>query len=89
MLHVCICVQRSGGAAPNDVITHRILADEEEGLPFADETFDLAVSSLRCCVCSCAYVCVCACAYSGASEHCLSPILSLILGTLMVSFVEI
>ncbi len=32
---------------PGGVVTHNHEADEESGLPFPDNTFDLAVSSLR------------------------------------------
>ncbi len=31
----------------DDIITNKILADEEDGLPFAENTFNLVVSSLR------------------------------------------
>lgn len=40
-------MQRCGTVAPDDVTTHNIVVDEEEGLPFASENFDLAVSNLR------------------------------------------
>jgi len=32
---------------PGGVVTHNHEVDEEEGLPFEEGTFDLAVSSLR------------------------------------------
>lgn len=32
---------------PDDVASHKLLVDEEDSLPFIDDTFDLVVSSLR------------------------------------------
>lgn len=32
---------------PGNIASHKLLVDEEDGLPFADNTFDLIVSSLR------------------------------------------
>ena len=42
-----LVLQSSSSLAPDGITTHKVLADEEEGLPFADNTFDLVVSSLR------------------------------------------
>ena len=39
--------QHSTAIVPEGVSTHKVVADEEEGLPFADSMFDLVVSSLR------------------------------------------
>ena len=39
--------QRTGSVVPGGMATHGLVVEEEEGLPFKDNTFDLAVSSLR------------------------------------------
>ena len=44
-------VQLASCAAP-DIPTYRVIADEEF-LPFKEDSFDLALSSLRCVMCVC------------------------------------
>ena len=49
-------VQLASCAAP-DIPTYRVIADKEF-LPFKEDSFDLALSSLRCVMCLCV-MCVC------------------------------
>ena len=46
MIIIYNVLQMCPGATTPTIPTHRVVADEEF-LPFADNTFDLAVSSLR------------------------------------------